>query len=93
METIQDIHSILMTCQQQVGPEIYLPAQVFFSVSEDGINFTELMNEAKMPDLSIPVIYHDYKWTGTTRGRYIHVSAKATTEHGGWIFTDEIIIH
>jgi len=93
LETITEIHSILMTCQQQVGPQIYLPAKVVYAISEDGITFTELKNEEKMPDLSIPVIYQDYKWSGTSKGRYVQVSAKATPEYSGWIFTDEIIVN
>ena len=92
LDTIKEIHSITMTCQQQVGPEIYLPAQVVYAISEDGINFTELKNEEKMPDLSIPTIYQDYKWNGISKGRYVRVTAKATPEHSGWIFTDEIIV-
>ena len=36
--------------------------------------------------------YREFGWTGQTEARYVRLKARHNGRHGGWIFTDEIIV-
>ena len=92
LEKETEIHSISADFMQVVGAEVYLPVEVIISVSTDGINYTELKNEKYPFDLNQAIKYTNIAWNGDATARYIRYQAHATKEHGGWVFTDEIVV-
>ena len=87
-----DIGSIEADFMQVAGPEVFLPARVIISVSDDGQHFAELLREtypvSREPDFG----FARHAWTGRTRARYVRYQARSGSELGGWIFTDEIVV-
>ncbi len=86
------IHSITAAFMQVVGAEVFLPETVIISISDDGINFTELQKQHFEVSKETPIRFTDISWQGEAKGRYVRYQAQAGSEFGGWIFTDEIIV-
>ena len=92
MEKETPIHSITAAFMQVVGAEVFLPETVIISISDDGINFTELQKQYFEVSKETPIRFTDISWQGEAKGRYVRYQAQAGSEFGGWIFTDEIIV-
>ena len=92
MEKETPIHSITAAFMQVVGAEVFLPETVIISISDDGINFTELQKQHFEVSKETPIRFTDISWQGEAKGRYIRYQAQAGSEFGGWIFTEEIIV-
>ena len=92
MEKETPIHSITAAFMQVVGAEVFLPEPVIISISDDGINFTELQKQHFEVSKETPIRFTDISWQGEAKGRYVRYQAQAGSEFGGWIFTDEIIV-
>ena len=92
MEKETPIHSITAAFMQVVGAEVFLPETVIISISDDGINFTELQKQHFEVSKETPIRFTDVSWQGEAKGRYVRYQAQAGSEFGGWIFTDEIIV-
>lgn len=92
MEAETSIHSVTAAFMQVVGAEVFLPASVTISISDDGINFTELKHQTFEVTKEVPIKFTDISWVGNAQGRYVRYQAQAGKEFGGWIFTDEIIV-
>ena len=92
MEKETPIHSITAAFMQVVGAEVFLPETVIISISDDGINFTELQKQHFEVSKESPIRFTDISWQGEAKGRYVRYQAQAGSEFGGWIFTDEIIV-
>lgn len=92
MEKETPIHSITAAFMQVVGAEVFLPETVIISISDDGINFTELQKQRFEVSKETPIRFTDISWQGEAKGRYVRYQAQAGSEFGGWIFTDEIIV-
>ena len=92
MENETTIHSVTAAFMQVVGAEVFLPASVVISVSDDGVNFTELKHQDFVVNKEEAIKFSDVSWEGTVKGRYVRYQAGAGKELGGWIFTDEIIV-
>ena len=92
MEKETPIHSITAAFMQVVGAEVFLPETVIISISDDGINFTELQKQHFEVSKETPIRFTDISWQGEAKGRYVRYQAQARSEFGGWIFTDEIIV-
>ena len=92
MEKETPIHSITAAFMQVVGAEVFLPETVIISISDDGINFTELQKQHFEVSKETPIRFTDISWQGEAKGRYVRYQAQAGSEFGGWIFTDEIIV-
>lgn len=92
MEAETSIHSVTAAFMQVVGAEVFLPASVTISISDDGINFTELKHQTFEVTKEDPIKFTDISWVGNAQGRYVRYQAQAGKEFGGWIFTDEIIV-
>lgn len=92
MEKEIPIHSITAAFMQVVGAEVFLPETVVISISDDGINFTELQKQHFEVSKETPIRFTDISWQGEAKGRYVRYQAQAGSEFGGWIFTDEIIV-
>ena len=86
------IRSVTATFMQVVGAMVYLPASVIISVSDDGVNFTELSRQTFPVDKEKAIRFKDISWKGDAKGRYVRYQARAGDELGGWVFTDEIIV-
>ena len=92
MEKETPIHSITAAFMQVVGAEVFLPETVIISISDDGINFTELQKQHFEVSKETPIRFTDISWQREAKGRYVRYQAQAGSEFGGWIFTDEIIV-
>ena len=92
MEKETPIHSVTAAFMQVVGAEVFLPETVTISISDDGINFTELQKQHFEVSKETPIRFTDISWQGEAKGRYVRYQAQAGSEFGGWIFTDEIIV-
>lgn len=92
MEKETPIHSVTAAFMQVVGAEVFLPETVIISISDDGINFTELHKQHFEVSKETPIRFTDISWQGEAKGRYVRYQAQAGSEFGGWIFTDEIIV-
>lgn len=92
MEKETPIHSVIAAFMQVVGAEVFLPETVIISISDDGINFTELQKQHFEVSKETPIRFTDISWQGEAKGRYVRYQAQAGSEFGGWIFTDEIIV-
>lgn len=92
MEKETPIHSITAAFMQVVGAEVFLPETVIISISDDGINFTELQKQHFEVSKETPIRFTDISWQGEAKVRYVRYQAQAGSEFGGWIFTDEIIV-
>lgn len=92
LEAATSIHSVTAAFMQVIGAEVFLPASVTISVSDDGTNFTELKHQTFEVTKEVPIKFTDISWEGNAQGRYVRYQAKAGKEFGGWIFTDEIIV-
>ena len=92
MEKETPIHSVTASFMQVVGAEVFLPETVIISISDDGINFTELQKQHFEVSKETPIRFTDISWQGEAKGRYVRYQAQAGSEFGGWIFTDEIIV-
>lgn len=92
MEKETPIHSITAAFMQVVGAEVFLPETVIISISDDGINFTELQKQHFEVSKETPIRFTDISWQGEAKGRYVRYQAQAGSEFGGWIFTDETIV-
>ena len=92
MEKETSIHSVTAAFMQVVGAEVFLPETVVISISDDGINFTELQKQHFEVSKETPIRFTDISWQGEAKGRYVRYQAQAGSEFGGWIFTDEIIV-
>ena len=92
MEKETPIHSITAAFMQVVGAEVFLPETVIISISDDGINFTELQKQHFEVSKETPIRFTDISWQGEAKGRYVRYQAQAGSEFGGLIFTDEIIV-
>ena len=92
MEKETPIHSVTAAFMQVVGAEVFLPETVIISISDDGINFTELQKQHFEVSKETPIRFTDISWQGEAKGRYVRYQAQAGSEFGGWLFTDEIIV-
>lgn len=92
LEKVEDIHEISADIMQSPGAEVYLPSQILIEVSEDGENFTTLMNKTFEVEKGSSILIKKYAWEGQASGRFVRFVARSSKDLGGWIFTDEIII-
>lgn len=86
------VHRIQADFMQICGPEVYLPAHVIISASQDGKEFTPLKEIRHTPVRNDEVTFKTYGWEGDTQARYIRYQALAGEEFGGVVFTDEIVV-
>ena len=80
MEKETPIHSITAAFMQVVGAEVFLPETVIISISDDGINFTELQKQHFEVSKETPIRFTDISWQGEAKGRYVRYQAQAGSE-------------
>lgn len=91
MGTLTTIHRVSADFLQSIGPDIFAPADVIISVSDDGKHFTPIYNKHTNRDKQREFFIANHRWTGDVTTRYIRFQAQADRQ-GGWIFTDEIVV-
>ena len=100
--SVQRVHRMALGCLQDIGSWIWMPSQVEFYGSDDGVNFKLL---ALLPNTIAENDYnatiHDFDYLTDLDVRYIKVKAKnhgpIPSWHPGagypsWIFVDEIVV-
>lgn len=89
----QDISSVMLDFMQVCGPEVFLPAEVVISASEDGKDFMELSRTGRevIRDDKVTFVTDGWRAASPVKARYIRVQARSG-QYGGWIFTDEIVV-
>lgn len=88
---VQKISTVAADFMQAYGAWVFFPSEYKISFSEDGKNFTEVYNKKSEVDRDIQLGFRNLAWKGNAKTRYIRVQG-STTEDGGWLFTDEIIV-
>lgn len=74
---------------QICGPDVWMPAEVIISISNDGKHFKELTRLHHEVVRDNEVSFKNFSWSGTAKARYVRYQALA--DHG-ILFTDEIVI-
>ena len=91
---LTDVRSVEADFIQVCGPEVFLPAEVVISASEDGSEFRELRRitrEVLRDDRVTFITDGWYAADASVPARYIRVQARSG-QFGGWVFTDEIVV-
>ena len=70
---------------------MFFPSEYKISVSADGKNFTEVYDKTWEIDRDVQLGFRNLAWKGSKKARFIRVQG-STTEDGGWLFTDEIVV-
>lgn len=91
MGEVTDLSEIYADFMQICGPEVYHPAQVIISVSDDNESFTELLNDSYEVVRDSGITFKRVSWSGSCKARYIRYQARAG-QFGGFVFTDEIVV-
>lgn len=93
MGEVQPIKRIAADFMQAYYAWIWMPAEVIFSVSDDGKTFRKLtsVKTELSPEFRCNR-YEQYGWSGETTARYVRLNAMSNKRADGWIFTDEIVI-
>lgn len=90
----QQVHYIGITFMQSTGPEIFMPADVTFYGSADGIEFELLGTQYNdVPDTVGDVLFRTFNFAGESTVRYIRCVARRNMRRGGWLFADEIVVY
>ena len=92
LEKETPIHSVAADFMQICGPEVFMPARVVISVSNDGKEFTQLAEIKHEVVRDDAVTFKNFGWEGEASARYIRYQALASDKFGGVLFTDEIVV-
>lgn len=76
---------------QICGPELFLPANVHISVSNDGKEYRVIKDIANEVVKDDKVTFKNFSWRGKMKARFVRYQAERG-KFGGFIFTDEILI-
>lgn len=88
---VQKISSVSADFMQAYGAWVFFPSELKISISDDGKNFTEVYDNKWEVDRDIQSGFRNIAWKGSKQARFIRVQG-STTEDGGWLFTDEIVV-
>ena len=91
LEKETELHFIGADFMQVCGPEVFMPAEVIISISDDGKDFTELKHIEHKVVKDDKVTFTNFGWEGNAKGRYVRYQA-TSGEVGGFLFTDEVVI-
>ncbi|MEI6852696.1 MAG: GH92 family glycosyl hydrolase [Bacteroidota bacterium] len=100
--SVQRVHRMGLGCLQDIGSWIWMPSQVEFYGSDDGVNFKLLaLLPNTIPENDYNATIHDFDYLTDLDVRYIKVKARnhgpIPSWHPGagypsWIFVDEIVV-
>ena len=93
METVQPVSEVSIRFMQQIGPGVFLPSHVDILVSEDGVKYVNVKRiihdiSNKNPELILKKFDAVLE---SISARYIRIIAPNI--HGGYMFTDEIMVY
>lgn len=88
---ITKIQSVYADFMQEPVPQIYYPADIEISISDDGKDYKVIKNLHYNVDPDERYGILDFGWHGSAEARYIRYKAD-TSSFGGWLFTDEIVV-
>lgn len=91
LEKEEEIHYIGADFLQMAAPDVFFPSEVTISVSNDGVGFTELSHISHRVSKEKPIGYQTFYWQGYAKARYVKYAARSG-KHGGFLFTDEIVV-
>ena len=92
LEKAQTVHFIGADFMQICGPDVYMPAQVTISVSDDGLAYRKLAEVNHQVVKDDAVSFKNFGWKGKTQARYVRYQADADAKMGGVLFVDEIVV-
>lgn len=88
-----EMKHIEISALQNRNADVFLPAEVVYSVSSDGENWAELGRcTHDVPLTADGAKFRTFAWDGETGARYLRVQARRGKK-GGFLFFDEIVIH
>lgn len=87
------LNTVSVGFMQLISQGIYIPAYVKLSVSDDGINFTDVERiQNNIPEDDSKLITKDFKFNLTNKkSRYIRLYAE--DKQKGFLFVDEVIVY
>lgn len=88
---IVTLHEIRMDFLQMDNAFIFPPSDLRFSVSDDGVRYTEIYCQQRAKTKQKKTVVEPRKWKGKQKARYLRVQARAERAED-WIFTDEIVV-
>ncbi|MGL6021950.1 MAG: glycoside hydrolase family 20 protein, partial [Chitinophagaceae bacterium] len=92
LEKHHDITSISADFMQICGPDVFMPAIVTISISNDGKQFKELTTIDHEVVRDNAVTFKNFGWQGKANARYVRYQALASKTFGGVLFVDEIVV-
>lgn len=76
------------------GAWVQLPETVTYSVSSDGVNFTECGTlYTDVDPMYAKIMFRTYALPVEVTARYVRLQAKANPRPGAWLFLDEIVVN
>lgn len=100
--SVKPIHNCTAGFLQDIGPWIWFPKFVEFSISDDGVNFTKVSTvNNDISEKELKALSKEFSCKVDVKARYIKVFAKnygiIPSWHAGagepsWLFVDEIVI-
>lgn len=76
------------------GAWVQLPETVTYSVSDDGVNFTECGTLYTDVDPAYgKIMFRTYALSVDVKARYVRLQAKGNPRPGAWLFLDEIVVN
>ncbi len=92
LEKVKTIRNVEADFMQICGPDVYMPAKVIVSVSEDGEHYEVLAELSHRVTKDDAVSFKTFGWNGKARARYVRYQADADAKFGGVLFVDEIVV-
>ena len=102
MDKKKDVHSVTVSCLEEVKPWIFFPSKVEVLISDDGNDYTLFGTvEGIGSEESEEVKLHDFVVKGNAAGRYLKVKAYSygalpkwhvSAGQQAWMFIDEITV-
>ena len=94
LESVQTIHYAGVTFMQSTGPEIFMPSEVTFFGSVDGVEFFPIGTQRNdIPDTVGELLFRTFAFAGETTARYVRCVAQHNRQRGGWLFADEFVVY
>ena len=87
----KSINSISADFMQMCIPDVWFPAKVTISLSNDGKTFKDIAVIEHTVIRDEGLSFKNYGWHGNAKGRYVRYRAECGPQRG-WLFTDEIVI-
>ena len=88
---VKSFSSVSADFMQSYGAWVFLPSDYEISLSSDGENYKKVYSGNSKINRDLQFGFRKLECKGSMKARYIRFKAR-TTEDGGWLFTDEIVV-